>query len=253
MRRTILALFLAGCSAAIPSMYAPPASHLVHGRSPARTGIVVPMYMYPGKIWGAAIAAKLAHPAVPMIFIANVNNGPGKKVDPTYVKFVEKAQRAGIDVLGYVYTSYGKRSQTTVEADMTAWSAFYHTDGIFLDEMAPNDPPYYRAVTAYAHAHTLWFVMGNPGVDAPGNSGPDVINFFGQKGYPSIAFLKKSSHLAYRKKRWSYMAGDVPLDAATVTASTAYVGYLYATDGKEPECYCKLPAYFAQLVALLAQ
>ncbi|HVA32676.1 MAG TPA: spherulation-specific family 4 protein [Candidatus Baltobacteraceae bacterium] len=215
------------------------------------TGVVVPLYVYPGKIWRKAIAAKLAHPNVPMIFIVNVANGPGRKVDSTYVAYVEKAQKAGIDVLGYVYTQYGKRSQTTVEGQMAQWYSYYHTDGIFLDEMAPNDPAYYQTLTAYAHANSLWFVMGNPGVDAPGNSGPDVINFYERAGYPSRSFLKKPAHETYGQSRWSYMAGAVAFNASRIKGSAKYVGYLYATDGKEPECYCRLPSYFIKLVTLL--
>jgi hypothetical protein len=93
--------------------------------------------------------------------------------------------------------------------------------------------------------------MGNPGDDAPGNAGPDVINFYEQSGYPSLSFLRESAHLKYGKARWSYMAGAVPYNAVTITASLPYVHYLYVTDGKEPECYCELPSYFAKLVALL--
>jgi hypothetical protein len=93
--------------------------------------------------------------------------------------------------------------------------------------------------------------MGNPGVDAAGNDGPDVINFFETRGYPAPSFLRKPSHLAYGKARWSYIAGAVPFDATTIENSAAYVGYLWATSDKEPECYCNLPPYFARLVALL--
>jgi len=219
--------------------------------SSTRTGVVVPLYVDPGKTWSTAIAAKVAHPNVPMVFIANVYNGPGSNIIPAYVKFIAKAQHAGIYVLGYVYTSSGRRSATAVDADMAKWSAFYHTDGVFLDEMAPNDPSYYTAATQYAHGHSLWFVMGNPGTDASGASGPDVINFYEQRGYPKLAFLRKPSHLSYGKARWSYIAGEVPFNGATIAATSAYVGYLFATDGKEPECYCRLPSYFVQLVAAL--
>ena len=248
-----LVVLLAGCGGAngtVPQSERPPAA-LRANRSGTRTGVIVPLYVYPGKTWNAVIQAKNAHPGVPIAIIANVNNGPGTNVDSTYVAFIEKAQMAGIDVLGYVYTQNGKRSATAVDADMAAWEAFYKPDGIFLDQMAPDDPSYYQAATAYAHGHSLWFVMGNPGVDAPGDSGPDVINFYEQAGYPRPAFLGAARHQQYGKSRWSYMAGAVPLESKRITQSTKYVGYLYATDGREPECYCRLPSYFDKLVALL--
>lgn len=218
---------------------------------PQTTGVVVPLYVYPGKVWNDVIRAKTAHPYVPFVIIANVRNGPGTSADANYVSFIEKAQMAGIDVLGYVYTKYGKRSATAVDADMAYWEALYHTDGVFLDQMAPNASSYYQAATTYAHAHSLWFVMGNPGVDAPGSSGPDVINFYERAGYPKLTFLRKPAHRSYGSGKWSYIAGAVPFNPAKIKATARYVGYLYATNGKEPECYCRLPSYFASLVALL--
>jgi hypothetical protein len=250
LARLALASLLASCSS--PSPNAPPPRAAPAPATLPRTGVVVPLYVYPGSVWDAAIAAKRRYPAVPMAIVANVNNGPGKKRNAVYVRYVEKAQRAGIDVLGYVYTRYGKRPLATVEADMSHWYNLYHTDGIFMDEMAPGNTAYDGAATAYAHAHALWFVMGNPGTNAPGNAGPDVINFYESAGYPSPSFLRRPAHLSYGKSRWSYIAGAVPFDAARIRASAKYVGYLYATDSPEPECYCRLPSYFTRLIALLA-
>jgi len=221
------------------------------GRSPQATGVVVPLYVYPGKVWNAVIRTKLAHPYVPFALVADVDNGPGAAADRTYAKFIAKAQRAGIYVLGYVYTKYGKRSANAVDADIARWEALYRTDGIFLDQMAPHAPSYYQAATAYAHGHSLWFVMGNSGTNASGNSGPDVVNFYERAGYPRLTFLRKPAHRAFGSARWSYIAGAVPFDSAKISASAAYVSYLYATDDKEPECYCRLPSYFNKLVALL--
>jgi hypothetical protein len=243
---------LAGCQAT-GNTTVPVGSALVERRAAStQTGVVIPMYVDPGKYWDAAIAAKTAYPNVPMILIANADNGPGSK-SAQYATYIKKAQTAGIVVVGYTYTQNGKRSQAVVDAAISKWYALYRVNGVFLDEMASNDPTYYRAVTAYAHAHSVSLVMGNPGDNAPGNAGPDVINFFEQRGYPSLAFLKQQAHLSYGKQRWSYMAGAVPFNAATITASAPYVAYIWATDDREPECYCNLPTYFSQLVALLAR
>jgi hypothetical protein len=211
------------------------------------------MYVNPGAVWDEVIAAKKAHPNVPILLIADVTNtGVGGSKLGSYAAYIQKEQAAGVSVIGYVATNYGRYSTSFIETQMSRWYSYYRVDGIFLDEMSPNDETLYRAVTAYAHAHSLPLVMGNPGENVAGNSGPDVINFWEQQGYPPLSFLKQSAHLAYGKSRWSYMAGAVPYDAATITASAPYVGYFYATDGKETECYCKLPSYFSQLVALLA-
>jgi Spherulation-specific family 4 len=216
------------------------------------TGVLIPLYVYPGKIWDEVIRAKYAHVLVPMVIVANVDNGPGSTVSTAYLDYIEKAQKAGIDVIGYVYTKYAKRSQRDVDADALTWYQRYHTDGIFLDQMA-DDAPYYQAVTAYAHSHALWLVIGNPGTSVSGDSGPDVINFFERHGYPSMELLKSSTLSTYGKSRWSYIADDVSFNLDRIIFSTHYVGYLYATDAKEPECYCRLPSYFSTLVETLGR
>jgi len=185
------------------------------------------------------------------VIVANVDNGPGSSIKANYLDFIVKAQKAGIYVLGYVYTKYGKRAPAKVDADIARWEALYRTDGVFLDQMASDAPSYYQTATAYAHKISLWFVMGNPGTDAPGNSGPDVVNFYERSGYPKLAFLRKPAHQSYGRGTWSFIAGAVPFNGPKIKAAAKYVAYLYVTDGKEPECYCKLPSYFDQLVEAL--
>jgi Spherulation-specific family 4 len=251
----VLGLLLSACqsnaTSVTPAAIAPLAQRPAASTVP--TGIVIPMYVNPGPVWNDVIVQKRAHPNVPILLIADVTNtGVGGSKLRSYATYIQKEQAAGVSVIGYVATGYGHSSISFIETQMSRWYGYYHVNGIFLDEMNPNDPSLYRTVTTFAHAHSLPLVMGNPGENAAGNSGPDVINFWEQKGYPPLSYLKQSPHVAYGKARWSYMAGAVQYDAATITASAPYVAYIYATDGKEVECYCKLPSYFSQLVALLA-
>ncbi|HEY8745331.1 MAG TPA: spherulation-specific family 4 protein, partial [Chloroflexota bacterium] len=76
----------------------------------------------------------------------NPNNGPGAASDAAYASQVAASQSAGIAVLGYVYTRYANsqtdtitnggydRTIANVEADIDNYLAWYHVDGIFLDE-----------------------------------------------------------------------------------------------------------------------
>ncbi len=217
----------------------------------ATTGIIVPLYEDPDSDWDQIIAQKQLHPRVPVIIIVGPNNGPGTSPDPAYTAYIAKEQAAGITVVGYVYSSNATRAIPAVEADMLAFHTWYGVNGIFIDEMSPNAPSYYQTLTAYAHANGMPLVIGNPGEDAPATAGTDVINYYEQAGYPMAAFLSETAHLAVPKSTWTYMAGAVPFDATTIVNSLPYVGYIYATDGAEPECYCQLPSYYDQLVALL--
>lgn len=219
--------------------------------SQASTGLIIPLYEDPDSDWDHIIAQKQLHPRVPVIIIANPNNGPGASADPNYSTYIAKAQAAGIIVLGYAYTSIGARATTAVEADMNAYHLWYGINGIFLDEMSTTSQSYYQALTAYAHANGMPLVIGNPGADAPANAGTDGITYFEQAGYPTAAFLSDPAHLTVPKSTWSYMAGAVSFDSTTILNTLPYVGYLYATDHAEPECYCTLPSYYDQLIALL--
>lgn len=251
--RLVLAILTGGCSsvplsvAPAPSAAAPQVS-----QSTGKAGVIVPLYVDPGPQWNAVIQAKLRFPSVPIVIIANVNSGPGNALEPSYATYIAKAQKAGVTVVGYVYTQSGRRSATALDADIAKWNAYYHTTGVFLDEMSPTAFSYNQAATAYAHAQSQSLVFGNPGENAPGDAGPDVINFYEQGGYPSIAFLAQRAHRQYGSGRWSYIAGAVPFNAAKIRSTAAYVRYLFATDGKEPECYCHLPTYFDRLVATLS-
>ncbi|HTU82486.1 MAG TPA: spherulation-specific family 4 protein [Candidatus Acidoferrales bacterium] len=220
-------------------------------KAPARTGVLIPLYVPPNRQWDVVIAAKSAHSSVPMVLVVDVADGPGGRRDPHFGRYVERAQKAGVVVLGYVDTRRGKIPASQIDNEMQNWYDFYATDGAFLDHMAPDNAAYYRAATQYAHAHELWFVMGNPGTNASGDDGPDVINYYQRRGYPTVAYMREPAHRQFGKLQWSYVAGAVPFDRTRVAVSAHYVGYLYATDGREPECYCTLPTYFDQLVATL--
>lgn len=217
----------------------------------ASTGIVIPLYEDPDGDWDQIIAQKQLHPRVPVVIIVNPNNGPGTSPDPAYATYIAKAQAAGIIVLGYVYTSSGVRPTAAAETDISTFRSWYNVNGIFLDEMSTAAQSYYQTLTAYAHADGMLLVIGNPGADAPANAGTDAINYFEQAGYPANSFLSEAAHLAVPASTWSYMSGAVAFDQTTILNTLPYVGYLYATDGAEPECYCKLPSYYDQLVTFL--
>src|SRR5437868_937297 len=74
--------------------------------STTKTGIMIPLYSYPGSSWNSVIQSKTANPSVPYVAIINPSNGPGNAIDSNFVSSIKKLQSANITVLGYVYTSY---------------------------------------------------------------------------------------------------------------------------------------------------
>jgi Spherulation-specific family 4/Putative Ig domain len=123
------------------------------------------LYSYPpSAFWTAAIDA------VPVtgIILANVDSGPGTGYEANFGDIYAEAAAAGILMLGYVYTSYGARSEADVEADVASWYSFYGASlgGIFFDEAecTTGNETYYSAIVGYVHTnHAGSTVMLNPG------------------------------------------------------------------------------------------
>ncbi len=134
--------------------------------------IAIPSYFYPctgntGCYWDRLNSGS---PKVGMAII-NPNSGPGPSVDPNYVDQVTRSQAAGVIVLGYVHTSWGKRGVEEVKAEVDLYYDWYHVDGIFFDEASTDCclHPTYQDLFDYvkAKSKTQNKVVLNPGTNAP--------------------------------------------------------------------------------------
>ena len=79
-----------------------------------RTGLLVPLYVYPAdihtnRIYNRLIDLKRRYETVPFWVVLNSASGPGTQVDANHTKAIDRLQGAGCVVLGYVATNYGKR------------------------------------------------------------------------------------------------------------------------------------------------
>jgi hypothetical protein len=109
--------------------------------------------------WQKTLAAG---PAVSFI-VMNIANGPGILPNQLDERRISEAHRAGIRVLGYVYTDFAERSLASVEQDVRAWTSWYPLDGIFLDNVpyGQNDAAYYEALTRFIRSQPEHFVAMN--------------------------------------------------------------------------------------------
>ena len=229
----------------------------IPGKAPtsgvATSGVIIPLYSYPGSSWNAIIQQKVAYPSVPITVIVNPSSGPGASKDPNYVTWINNLKSAGVNVLGYVYTGYGARSASSVEADITTYKAWYGVNGIFLDEMSNvvGHESYYSALTSYAHSLGFSTVVGNPGATVPSSyvGAVDVIVIYENSGIPSASALG-SSTMGLSKSGFATMSyGVSSLTSSSVSAVAAYAGYVFITDESMPNPYSSLPSYFATLVS----
>lgn len=262
MRRPlILALLLVGtgCAAplpvpplpASPSPYSsasapPPATPGPPAKpSPAPvTGLLVPLYEPPTKPgWAELVALKRRHPALPVIAIVNPDNGPSWGPDPAFTAGIAALQGAGVQVLGYLSTRYGKRDPAKVAADGARWKRYAPgLQGIFLDELATDAhyAPFYVEIVAQAHAAGFALTVGNAGTtpDLAIAALVDVVVAYERPGLPGVA----PGGLA--RERLAALAYDVAaLDGPQVRAAATGFGWLYVTEGPAQNPWASLSRY----------
>ena len=216
------------------------------------TSIMVPSYIAPGSSWSKINAG---HPPVDLAII-NPASGPGSSPASNYVSQVAASQGAGVDVVGYVHTSYGSRSLATVENEIAEYESWYHVDGIFVDEASTNcstEASYYAPLYAYIHAQPgLDLTILNPG-EATNQcymAAADVV--LGFEGSPSDlanAGPLPSWTAAFPAGRfWGvvYGASSGVLASTLATLAADGFGEVYVTDQTLPNPYGALPTYWSQ-------
>ncbi len=223
------------------------------------SGVIVPLYTYPGSTWDRVIAAKQAHPDVPIAVILNPANGPGGYADPTYVSYISKMKAAGIETLGYVCTRYAGISSYAyncpnwtpeqVNADSLKWKNWYNVDGIFFDEMAnwAGSEWFYTNIDDYAKSIGLSYTVGNPGTDTSSSyvGTVDNIIIYESGGYPSASQIG-GWHSSYSKSNWGVLPMASWLDVNAVKSYIPYAQWI----GVSPS-WNTLPSFFEDLVAAL--
>jgi hypothetical protein len=108
---------------------------------PTAPHLLVPAYFYPagdGAMHWKRLLASASQ--APIVAVVNPASGPGKKTDANYLKVFTQAKKTKITLIGYVSTSYGKRSLKDVQADVDQWKRLYPgVTGIFFDEQASSE------------------------------------------------------------------------------------------------------------------
>lgn len=238
-------------------------------------GLLVPLYIKPTTpdpnthvtYWQDLINAKNSYSNVPIIAIANPDNGPNSTTpaaaNSAYTSGMTNLTKAGILVLGYVYTCYGQRpltgpntaaecstrtdSSTGPEDDINTWYSLYGSflSGIFLDEMdsqtcgvSPYSGSYYSTITTFAHNKGFNTVVGNPGCDTTSTyvGTVDIVNPYEHSSLPTQSFVQSITTGMFPStisSQWSILAYNVPkssLTQAYVSSLEGDVGWMYVTD-----------------------
>jgi hypothetical protein len=221
---------------------------------PPKLRLLVPAYFYPSgaglKQWDTLIKSS---PTVPITVIANPASGPGTTADRNYTEVIDRAQKAGITVIGYVTTSYGKRTVDAILAEVATWKRLYPTlQGIFLDEQPSGAEKIEMFAALYAAIHSRIkdaVVIGNPGTMFSDvyltRPGVDIACIFenraGFEAVRGIAGAKRTqlAALPYLVKEETRMREMV------AKAVERGIGLLYITDaGVANDPWTRLPTYW---------
>jgi hypothetical protein len=223
--------------------------------------ILVPLYVDPGSEWDQLITA--AETGVKIVAIINPNSGPvSSGPDSNYKSYMTKFANAGIDMVGYIHTSYAARAISEIQSEVDTYASKYTgLKGIFLDEVSAeaNDVAYYTQAYNYilskpGYIHDII----NPGTqptqgyldaattivvfESPASSFKD--NFASWVGCaPSAA---EKANYKYKFGAIAYGASSGSVSSLMSEMANAGMGMVYATDGAGGCCtYNDLTSYFA--------
>ncbi|GLV97386.1 spherulation-specific family 4 protein [Streptomyces lavendulae] len=127
--------------------------------------LLVPLYEHPAdrpEDWELLIrSAGRLHSVV-----LNPDSGPGRAPDEGFADVCARLRDAGVTVLGYVDTDYGRRPHGEVVRDLLRHRDWYATDGAFLDQAAagPELLPHYGRLAVSARAAGARTLVLNHGV-----------------------------------------------------------------------------------------
>ncbi|MEU2242330.1 spherulation-specific family 4 protein [Streptomyces sp. NPDC018338] len=115
--------------------------------------LLVPYYEHPAdrpEAWSALVAAAPSLHGV----VLNPASGAGEAPDPAFAEASARLRGAGVRVLGYVDTAYGRRPHAEVVAELLRHRDWYGADGAFLDQVttAPGGLAHYRRIAVAARA-----------------------------------------------------------------------------------------------------
>ncbi|HZC41638.1 MAG TPA: spherulation-specific family 4 protein [Streptosporangiaceae bacterium] len=188
------------------------------------------------------------------------SSGAGSSPDPGYQHAVAQAQGAGIQVLGYVDTGYGRRPVSQVTAEARHYRAWYHVTGIFLDQVGSTAARlgYYRALAATIHradpGAAIWL---NPGIyPDPGYLAIATAVMVYEGPYAGYLHLRipgwARSYPAARFVHNVYATPGSRLAAVVRLARARNAGHLYVTDRSGANPYDGVPGYWAREHAILS-
>ncbi len=223
--------------------------------SDLKTGLLIPLYIYPGDTWNRVIQLKKSYQNLDIVVIINPNSGPGDARNPDYITWIKRLRDDGITVIGYVHTRWGDRPSDEVEREIGLYRDFYpELNGIFFDQMAnqPGTESYYEQAADYAQSKSLAFIVNNPGTRVP-SSHIEIGNNIVIREDEGLPDPEEFCRHSYPREKVGLLAHGVKKIESYVEKVKHCVGWLFVTDDVMPNPWDKLPVYFEDMGRDLSQ
>lgn len=205
--------------------------------------IAIPAYFAPGAYWAQV---ETGYPTVGLA-VVNPDSGPGNRPDVSYSRQIAQTTSQGVQVLGYISTSYGRRSAKTVKAQVDAYNEWYGVSGIFFDEVCSRSgvQPYYANLYGYVKTRSEGTVVLNPGANGISESYmtvSDIIVTFEGAYNHYVPQLSEENYSPHRFWHLIYGAHSARTMEHAIRLSTERgVGWIYVTPDGHPNPWDTLP------------
>ncbi|WP_323185545.1 spherulation-specific family 4 protein [Kitasatospora sp. NBC_01287] len=212
--------------------------------------LLVPLYVHPAVDPAAWQAVAAAGPERVRAVVLNVANGPGPEPDQAFVQAAAELAGAGIPLLGYVDTGYGRRPHAEVVAEVLNHRQWYGTTGVYFDQAAAHQAAlaHYRRLTTAARAAGCELVVLGHGVHpepsfAGHELGDVLVTFEGSwSEYDALVLPLWTGH--HPAERFCHLVYGVPAEraeAAGALLASRRAGVGCAVPGSGTNPWSELP------------
>jgi Spherulation-specific family 4 len=207
----------------------------------------VPAYFHPAtdpRDW--ARLARLA-PQVRLV-VLNPASGPGDAPDPAFRAAIAPLQAAGVAVVGYADTDYGRRPARAALADLGRYRQWYGVDGVLFDQVStgPDELRHYARLARRARQAGAEVVVFNHGVHPHEGYArhADILGTFEGPWHVYVEQAVPDWTRSWPAERFYHVVYAVPperLADAVALAGRRRAGCVYVTDADGPNPYSRLP------------
>jgi hypothetical protein len=222
--------------------------------------------VYPGSEWTEVATAASQ---VGIIAIINPDSGPDPTPDSSYTSYMAQLHTAGVELIGYVHTSYGDRAIADVEADVDTYASEYPLlTGIFIDEASDSasEISYYTELYNYIISKGYTTSILNPGTQPDEgyvaistsivvfeDSGSNLASTSFSSWVTCATTSSQKSGYKYKFSVIAYGVDQSDAESMLTSMENKGIGLVYVTDGASGCCtYNDLVSYFAAEAASVA-